>query len=676
MIKKLIFSLSIFISCFVFSQNREQYLINDNWDFTYGYEVQKNISQRVNIPHTWNKIDALGGDLNYYRGQGYYKKNIEIKKQWVGKRIFLKFDGVNTVSNVFINDKHIGEHRGGYSSFIFEITDNVQFGKRNKISVRVSNATQLDVMPLLGDFNFYGGIYRDVQLIVTDNTCISPLDFASPGVYLHQKDVSVKRAKVNAEVLVSNLKGTQKDIEVNVKIFAEENEIASESKTISIAENTQLSVTLPFELKKPRLWDGVKDPFLHKVEISLKHKGMVIDEIEQPLGLRFFKVDAEKGFFLNGKHLQLKGVCRHQDRSEIGNALLPVHHKEDIDILLEMGSNAMRLSHYPHAPYVYDLLDKEGIITWSEIPFVGPGGYRDKGFVNQQSFKDNGKQQLYEMIRQNYNHPSIIFWGLFNELKENGDNPTQYVAELDEIVKEEDSSRISVAASNINGDINKVTDAIGWNKYYGWYGGEPKQIGIWADNTHKKNPAFKISVSEYGAGGSIYHQQQKVEKAIPTSYWHPESWQAYYHEENWKAINERPFIWGSFIWNLFDFGAAHRTEGDRDGRNDKGLVSFNRKVKKDAFWFYKANWNKEEKVLYIANRRFINRKELNTSIKVYSNYKEVKLFVNGEFIGQKEGVYATFKWDDIKLIKGENLIEVKAGKGKTLTTDQCIWILE
>lgn len=676
MAKKIAICIIIFIYGYSFSQSREQFLVNDNWEFTYGYNVKKNSSKRITIPHTWNNTDALIGDLDYYRGIGSYSKSIHINKQWENKRVFLKFDGVNTVSNLFINEKHVGEHRGGYSSFIFEITNHVNFGVDNKIDVQVNNAPQLDVMPLLGDFNFYGGIYRDVHLLVTEKICINPLDFASPGVYLHQKKVSENSADVDAEVLLSNRDSLDKNINVVVKIFKEGKEISSKTKELKIFKNTDVSVNIPFKLNKPRLWNGRKDPFLHKVEIIIQHKGKVIDKVIQPLGLRFFRVDSQNGFFLNGKHLQLKGVCRHQDRSELGNALLQAHHKEDIEILLEMGANAMRLSHYPHAPYVYDLLDKGGIVTWSEIPLVGPGGYRGKGFVDQKSFKDNGKQQLYEMIRQNYNHPSIIFWGLFNELKERGDNPTDYVTELNRIVKEEDSYRISVAASNINGKINTITDAIAWNKYYGWYGGQPKQIGDWADNTHQKNPNFKIGVSEYGAGASIYHHQQKIQKSNPTSYWHPESWQAYYHEENWKAINERPFIWGSFIWNLFDFGAAHRTEGDRDGRNDKGLVSFNRKVKKDAFWFYKANWNKNDKVLHIANRRFINRKESKTNIKVYANYKEVKLFVNGKFIGQKNGVYATFQWEDVQLIKGENIIEVKAGKGKNLTSDKCTWVLE
>jgi len=273
MIKKITLYIIVFIHGYLFSQNREQFLINDNWRFTYGYSVKKNDFKRVEIPHTWNNTDALIGNLDYYRGLGFYSKNLHIHKQWEGKRIFIKFDGVNTVSNVFINEKHVGEHRGGYSSFIFEITNYVNFGVDNKIDVQVNNAAQLDVMPLLGDFNFYGGIYRDVHLLVTEKTCINPLDFASSGVYLHQDNVSKEKADVNAQVLISNQDSLGKKIQAVVKVFAEGKEISSKIKELKILRHTEVSVNIPFKLNKPRLWNGRKDPFLYKVEISIRHKG-------------------------------------------------------------------------------------------------------------------------------------------------------------------------------------------------------------------------------------------------------------------------------------------------------------------------------------------------------------------------------------------------------------------
>lgn len=660
-----------------YSQYRETHLLNSHWNFVYGYEVLKNAGKLVQLPHTWNADDALTGNLAYYRGQANYQKKLFVEKQWQGKRLFLKFDGVNTIANVFINGKHIGEHRGGYTAFVFEITDKVKYGEDNSVLVRVSNALQMDIMPLVGDFNFYGGIYRDVHLIVTEKSCISLQDNASTGVYLEQKNVTKALAEVNARVLIDNGNTTDESYVVKVEVLDGSKNVLTKEAEVIVKANSTSTVSIPYLLKNPRLWNGRKDPFMYTTVVNLYHNGQLIDRVEQPLGLRFFSIDANKGFFLNGEHLQLRGVCRHQDRSEKGNALHPEDHEQDIEIMKEMGANAIRLSHYPHAPYFYDLLDKKGFITWSEIPFVGPGGYRDQGYVNQLSFRENGKLQLIEMIRQNYNRPGICFWGLFNELKTDEENPIDYINELNGLAKSEDPTRVTTAASMIDkADINEVTDLIGWNKYFGWYGGEPKQIGSWADEIHVQSPHLKISISEYGAGASIFHHQDELVPANPTNYWHPEAWQAHYHEENWKAINERPYIWGSFIWNLFDFGAVHRTEGDRAGRNDKGLVTFDRRTKKDAFWFYKASWNKDQPVLYIANRRFVNRTNANTFVRVYSNLDIAELFVNGVSLGKSTVKDAIVQWNEVSLKKGINSIEVRAKHGKSLITDSCNWLLE
>jgi len=672
----LLFLLS-FVSFFAFSQSRETHLLNRNWSLVYGYEVSTSAGKLVQLPHTWNADDALIGNKAYYRGQASYQKKIFIEKKWEGKRLFLKFDGVNTIANVFVNGKHLGEHRGGYTAFVFEITDRVKFGEENTIQVRVSNALQLDVMPLVGDFVFYGGIYRDVNLIITEKSCISLQDYASSGVYLKQKNVTKGLAEVEAKVLVNNGNLTTENYEVKVEVMDGTQTILSKQSALTVSPNCTVPILLPMSLSNPHLWNGRNDPFMYKTVVTLLQNGKPVDKVEQSLGLRFFSVDANEGFFLNGEHLQLRGVCRHQDYAEKGNALLPQDHEEDIAIMKEMGANAIRLSHYPQAPYFYDLLDKNGFVTWSEIPFVGPGGYRDQGYVNQTSFRDNGKQQLLEMIRQNYNRPSICFWGLFNELKVDEESPIDYVKELNILAKSEDPSRVTTAASFLDkADINEVTDLIGWNKYFGWYGGEPKQIGSWADNIHTLSPNLKIAISEYGAGASIFHHQAEMVPSSPGSYWHPEAWQAIYHEENWRAIQARPYIWGTFIWNLFDFAAAHRTEGDRNGRNDKGLVTFDRKTRKDAWWFYKATWNKAEPVLYIADRRFVNRTNAKTLVKVYSNLEQVELFVNGISFGKKNVMDAMVQWESIALAKGENKIEVKSGKGKAAFSDACRWILE
>jgi len=661
-------------SLFSQSQIREKQLLNKSWSFVYGYEVDPKIWQVIDLPHTWNKDDAFNGNIRYYRGQGTYQKILFIEKKWQGKRLFIKFDGVNTVSNIFVNGKHIGEHRGGYTAFVFEITDDVKFGEENILQVRVSNALQLDVMPLVGDFNIYGGIYRDVNLLITDSICISPLDYASSGVYLVQKKVSKKTADINAKILVSNINDNTENIDVTVEVFDGNNKIISQRATKQCLKKSQSEVVIPIKLNNPRLWNGRKDPFMYKTVVSLYHHGNLVDQIEQPLGLRFFHVDSNEGFFLNGEHLQLHGVCRHQDRSELGNALQPENHEEDIEILKEMGANSIRLSHYPQSPYFYDLLDENGIITWSEIPFVGPGGYRDVGFVNQSSFMENGKQQLKEMIRQNFNRPSICFWGIFNELKLDGDNPIDYLKTLNSIVKLEDSTRVSTSASCVDeSDLNQISDLIGWNKYFGWYGDDVKQIGKWADETHKNHPYYKIGISEYGAGASIYQHEEQLKQPVPNSNWHPEAWQAFYHEQNWKELNARSFIWGTFIWNLFDFGASHRNEGDKSGKNDKGLVTFDRKTKKDAYYFYKANWN-QEPMLYIADRRYTIRSSKTTMIKIYSNLKEVELFVNGNSLGIKSPNEShIIYWENVMLQSNKNKIEIRGDDGRNRLTDSCVW---
>ena len=513
---------------------RQDILLNNDWNFRFSHQVQKGTEVRVDLPHTWNAQDALSGKIDYKRGIGNYEKNLFIRPEWKGKRLFIRFEGVNNIADVFINRRHIGEHRGGYGAFIFEITGKVEYGKENSILVRVNNGEQLDIMPLVGDFNFYGGIYRDVHLLITDETCISPLDYASPGVRLIQDSVSHRYAKVRAIVDLSNGSSGNQEVELNVRLLDGQRVVKEGTKNVNLSGNEVMQQELTFEIDQPHLWNGRQDPFLYQAEVTLFRNGQMVDRVTQPLGLRFYRIDPDKGFFLNGKHLPLQGVCRHQDRSEVGNALRPQHHEEDVALMLEMGVNAVRLAHYPQATYFYDLMDKNGIIVWAEIPFVGPGGYNDKGFVDLPAFRANGKEQLKELIRQHYNHLSICVWGLFNELTELGDNPVEYIKELNVLAHQEDTTRPTTSASNQMGDLNFITDAIAWNRYDGWYGGTPADLGKWLDRMHKDHPEICIAISEYGAGASIYHQQDSLVKTVPTSWWHPENWQTYYHIENWK----------------------------------------------------------------------------------------------------------------------------------------------
>ena len=662
--------LLLLLLCGALHAERQDILLNDGWSFRFSHQVERGTERRVDLPHTWNAKDALSGKLDYKRGIGNYEKKIAVPAEWKGKRLFLRFEGANSVANVFVNRRWIGEHRGGYGAFVFEITDRVNYGKENTITVRLNNGERLDVMPLVGDFNFYGGIYRDVHLLVTDDVCISPLDYASSGVRLFQEDVSEKQATVRVVTALSNGADVPADVRVRARILADGKVVQEKDRAVSVPADASARAEIEFDMKNPRLWNGREDPFLYRAEIVLLRGGKEIDRVEQPLGLRFFRIDPDKGFFLNGKRLPLRGVCRHQDRDGIGNALSKEHHDEDMAIMLEMGVNAVRLAHYPHAEYFYDLADKHGLVVWAEIPFVGPGGYLDKGFVDHPAFRANGKEQLKEMIRQHGNHPSVCMWGLFNELTAAGDDPCDYIRELDDLAHEEDPTRPTVAASNQQGAINFITDAIAWNRYDGWYGGTPADLGRWLDSMHKNHPELRIGISEYGAGGSILHQQDELKKPVAASRHHPENWQTHYHIENWKILSSRPFVWGSFVWNMFDFGAAHRREGDRPGINDKGLVTFDRKIRKDAFYFYKANWIKDVPVLHLAGKRHVKRSAPAQTVLAFTNLPEAELFVNGESRGTAEpDAVAVVTWKNVALRPGENEIrvEARAADGKKIS---------
>ena len=665
-----LFSLGI-LSTYVFAV--EVIPLNEGWNFHRGFQAPASEIVKVTLPHTWNAGDGMFGNADYYRGLCNYSRKLSVPAHYRGKRFFLKVMAAQTVADIFIDHHFVMQHKGGYTAFVAELTDFLVPGTESVLEIRVSNAQTMDVAPICGDFNMFGGLYRGVELLVTEDVCIEPAYYASSGVFFTQSDVSEKKAHLKIEALLSARETTVTGCEVEFRLYDKEKLLC---RVASAEVGEDKKVMMDIVLERPHLWDGVKNPYLYKGVVILRKDGKEIDKVEQPLGLRYYTTDADRGFFLNGKHLPLHGVCRHQEWAEVGNALRPMHHEEDTRLMLEMGVNAIRLAHYPQATYMYDLMDKHGIVTWAEIPFVGPGGYADKGFVDQPSFRENGKEQLKEMIRQHYNHPSICFWGLFNELKEQGDNPVEYIKELNAIAHQEDPTRPTTSASNQEGALNFITDHIAWNRYDGWYGATPATLATWLDATHKNHPEIKIAISEYGAGASIYHQQDSLVQTVPGSWWHPENWQTEYHIQNWKIINERPYVWASFVWNMFDFGAAHRTEGDRPGINDKGLVTHDRKIKKDAYYFYRANWNPEP-MIYIAGRRNVNRVKPLVDVQVFSNVEEVILIVNDCQCGKmKPDSLKVCLFKDVPLRKGRNEIEVRANDSKKQLIDRCTWILQ
>jgi len=676
--KKLFFSLFIIllsgISIRSLAQSHRQYIdLNRSWDFYFAYDFTKTApKQKIDVPHTWNVDDVKNGVADYKRTAAIYEKTLNVLPEWQNKRLFLYFEGVNSVATVSVNHKLIQEHKGGYTAFCIEITGFVKPGN-NMISITASNAYRQDVLPLHGDFNIYGGIHRPVSLILTDKNCISPLDYASPGVYITQKEVSAQQAKIGILTKLS-LKSQASLTLVTSVINEKTGERISSRTPIQITDTTK---NQEFVMDKPVLWNGRQNPFLYRVEVSLFDGEQLIDQIVQPLGLRYFHVDPEKGFFLNGKYLNLLGVGRHEDIDGKGSALSDEDQKKDMDLLLDLGATSARLTHYPHSRTFYNLADQNGIILWSEIPFVGEGGYTGTGYVNLPALDQNARQQLVELIRQHYNHPSILFWGLFNELKLNYDDPQALLLELNALAKKEDPYRLTTMASNMGiSDFSRTSDLMGWNKYYGWYGNRFDEIQEWADKTHAALPDRPIALTEYGAGASPFKHDESLEKVNPDSRFHPEEWQTAFHERHWEILKDRNFIWGKYIWSLADFGSSIRTEGDLNGINDKGLVTYDRSLKKDAYYFYKANWNPEP-MLYLAERRNNVRKNAVTAVKVFTNLDKVILTVNGKtYPVQKRNPINIMEWKNIPLKKGENSIRVSGKSGKQSFEDSCTWVLE
>lgn len=652
--------------------------LTEDWQFVRGYQynMQKQPPwEQVDLPHTWNAQDVADGKLDYYRGLGVYKKKIAIEAGHLEKRFFLHFEGSTLVTDVYVNGRHAGHHKGGYTGFTLEITDFVKIGEDNELMVMVNNTFDSEVMPLVGDFNVYGGLHRPVHLLLREKACIDVLDHGSPGVFITQENVSPGKADVSVSGKISNGAGREKTLGVSVEIKDRQGLVVAVAKAnIDVGPKETKGWSVDLSLEEPRLWHGRKDPYLYQVVTTVTEEEKMIDRLEQPLGLRYFSLDPAKGFFLNGEYTDLRGVCYHEAKAGKGSALTPSDYDQDFEIMLEMGVNAIRTAHYPHSEYFYRVCDSLGILVYTEIPMVGPGGYLGRGFMNSAGFKANGKEQLKALIRQNYNHPSIFFWGLYNEVKINGDDPYEYIQELNEIAKKEDPYRLTMAATFQDNHNNDITDAIGWNRYFGWYGGDPSYIGQWADEMHDRFPGRPISVSEYGAGASIHHHSDSLVAPKAAGRWHPEEWQAHYHEQNWQELEKRPFIWGKFIWLMFDFGAVHRAEGDRKGVNDKGLVTADRLVKKDAYYFYKAHWNPRP-MLYLASKRYTERTRDKTTIKVYTNLGKVDFYLRGKRVGSAKPVNGIAISPVVTLVPGENKIIVK-GKSKGITLeDQCSWTL-
>jgi len=639
---------------------------------------------KLDLPHTWNAADGQDGPATpYYRGIGWYRKHVMIPSTLAGQRIYLQFDGSNIITDVYLNGKQAGTHAGGFAAFRFDVTDLVTLGGDNVIAVKVNNAAGADsnyapitssptsnVPPLSADFTFFGGLYRGVHLLSTPPLAISPMDFGSSGVYVTQTNVSAASADLAIKVKLANATATTATASLRATVLdATNKEVLSLSFMQPVPANGAADGAATGKLMTPHLWNGLADPYLYSVRVDLLDGANVSDSVTVPLGVRSFALDPMTGFSLNGKYVPLRGVDKHQDHKDKGWAIADADTDADFAIIKELGANVVRLAHYQHAQHTYDVTDKSGIVVWAETPVVN-------NINNTPQFSANAEQQLTELIRQNYNHPSIVFWSVGNEtLLRPGPNPDTLIGHLAAVVAKEDPTRLAAYAANAgntDSPVNFHGQAHGFNEYQGWYGGKVADFAAWADQTHAAHPTAPLGLTEYGAGASITQHTGNAAAADTgsdhTSAAHTEEYQSYYHEGYLAAFATRPFLWGTFVWNMFDFASDGRSEGATPGLNDKGLVTFDRQTKKDAFYIYKANWSSDPFV-YITSRRFSTLPKSSKSIRVYSNQPMVELKLNGVSLGTKSAANHSFVWDNVTWATGMNKVDAIAGA----QTDSVTW---
>ena len=594
--------------------------LKDNWMFVKEAENAADAASKkgtaVSLPHTWNAVDGQDGGNDYHRGTCWYVTKFQKPELEAGSQVYVEFLGASVIADVYLNGEAVAHHEGGYSTFRVNLTDKLQ--EENVLAVALNNADNNYVYPQKADFTFYGGLYRMVNLIVVPESHFE-LDYAGgngiaviPTVECDENRVPTGKASVKVETWVTGNADS-----VVITITGEE----SESKTVSVVDG---HAEATFELEHVHLWDGVDDPYLYHAKAELSSG----DVTETTFGCRSFYTDPEKGFVLNGRVYPLRGVSRHQDRTGAGNALSYEMHKEDMEIIKEIGANTIRLAHYQHAQEFYDLCDEYGMVVWAEIPYITmPNG------------RANTLSQMEELVVQNYNHPSIVCWGLSNEITAATPVDEDLLENhrlLNDLCHKLDKTRFTTMANvfmqETDSPLLEIPDVNSYNLYFGWYLGELEQNDEFFDEYHAKYPDRCIGFSEYGADANPQYQSTN-----PTHGDYSETYQTVYHEHMLKMIEERPYLWATHVWNMFDFAADGRDEGGKHGVNQKGLVTMDRKLKKDAFYLYKAYWNKEDAFVHICGSRYVDRKEDTTEVKVYSNQTTVSLYVDGTLLETQDG---------------------------------------
>jgi beta-galactosidase len=662
----------------------------------------------VDVPHTWNRLGNEGIErsplTNDVQGVGWYRLHFKTPHVAAGSRYFLQFDAVGAVADVWLNGEYLGKHQGAFSRFRFDASAFIHPSGDNLLVVKADNsrpelgATTQDVIPLSGDFFVFGGIYRSVALIVTQPVHVDLMDFGGPGLYAKAADINAMEAKVQISGRLVNDASKSRQVVVDFAIEDSGQKVVASATLQATASSRARVMQAALSFPHPRLWQGTKDPSMYRAVMTIRSAtGLVLDRVIQPFGLRTMKFDPDHGFFLNGEHLSLKGASMHQDRPVKGWAISRADQEQDFDMLEDLGGNAVRLAHYQHDQYSYELADARGIVAWAEIPLVNKVSF--DGSPADAAFAANARQQLTELVRQNYNHPSIAVWSLGNEIDltatqtQGPSRPTELLRSLNELAKREDSSRATTVADccelgiapQVGGalvniaarePIVGIADTVGYNRYFGWYTGQFADFGVMLDEAHARHPLLPIAVSEYGAGAALtQHSDDAAGGPInPHGRPHPEEYQNLYHERSWAAIESREFLWGAFVWNLFDFSSASRREGDLTDINEKGLVSYDRQTRKDAFYFYRANWNSDP-TLHLVGRRYVDRAYAVIDVKAYSNASEARLSLNGSGLGTAPCSNGICLWRSVHLSPGSNELVAAAQIAGRAVTDSLVWTL-
>ncbi|HEY0281476.1 MAG TPA: glycoside hydrolase family 2 TIM barrel-domain containing protein [Rhizomicrobium sp.] len=654
---------------------RETLPVDQGWrfirsDVAQGQSVSIDDSgwRKVSLPHSVNAADGDDGGNDYYRGPVWYRRHIDLKPP-KEKRVFLEFGAATLVADVYVNGRRAGRHEGGFSTFRFDVTALLQDGE-NLIAVRVDNAPDKGVAPLGGDFTVFGGLIRPVKLILTGPTHIDVLDDGGPGVYVSTVDIQRDVAELAVETRIANDSDVSVTSILRLHIRDAKGGVAAEAAlpvTLKARETRVFRQTV--RLKRPHLWDGVRDPYLYRVTADIAG-----DAVSVPLGVRTYRVDPAKGFILNGKPYDLHGVNYfHVQRPGRGPAVGDKEIDQDYRLMRELGSSGIRMAHFQHPARSYDNADRYGFVTWTEIAL-------NTAYDPSPEFLANVRQQMRELAVQTFNHPAVVFLGLGNELRASDEASNRLLATAQEVAKTTDPARLTAYAHCCLADddpLTKHADLLAYNRYWGLYQGPDtlEDVGPWADRLRAAFPDRPIGVSEYGGCASIAQQEDPPSRPKPKNTWHPEQYQTKFHEAYWTQFKSRPYLWAKFVWQMFDTASDERSDDIRPGINDKGLVTYDRAVKKDAFFWYKANWSKAPFV-YITSRRFSPWKVPQADVKIFTNLTRVTLWLNGVLVGTQNPDGRIALWRGVVLKPGDNVVIVRGRKDGASFEDRVVWRLE